>query len=290
MTIAAVIVTFNRLELLKICIDAVRNQSRKPDAIIVVNNDSTDGTEGFLASQPDLIVIKQANLGSSGGQYSGIKYAFDHGYDWIWCMDDDVMPAINCLEEMTNCVGAINNQNAKVFLPHRIQKMSNSQWSYFTEFNFSNPFRSRNPKTITICGNEKIPVRICSFPFEGPLIHRDVVSRAGNVDDSYFIYFDDTDYSIRIHNLGFEMYLVPRSHLIRMLVPKPFSGRSLYYFIRNSIIIDKRYGTGFYFNGRIIVHLLVALKKAINAIRRRQISDIRYISSGVWDALFGVWR
>jgi rhamnopyranosyl-N-acetylglucosaminyl-diphospho-decaprenol beta-1,3/1,4-galactofuranosyltransferase len=52
MKIIAVIVTFNRLSLLKKCISAVTQQSRKPDEIIVINNGSTDGTESWLSQQP----------------------------------------------------------------------------------------------------------------------------------------------------------------------------------------------------------------------------------------------
>jgi len=52
--IAAVVVTYNRLELLKQCIDSIKNQTRKPDEIIVVNNSSTDGTLEWLNPNKDL--------------------------------------------------------------------------------------------------------------------------------------------------------------------------------------------------------------------------------------------
>lgn len=99
-TIAAVVVTFNRLALLQECIAALRAQTRPPDEIIVVDNSSTDGTGPWLDAQPDLTVVRQPNLGSSGGQQTGIRTAFEKGHDWFWCMDDDTIPDADALECM----------------------------------------------------------------------------------------------------------------------------------------------------------------------------------------------
>ena len=82
--IAAVVVTFNRIELLKKVINALRNQTKKIDQIIVVNNSSTDGTLDWLNMQTDIIIVTQENLGSSGEQFTGAKTAFEMGFEWIW--------------------------------------------------------------------------------------------------------------------------------------------------------------------------------------------------------------
>jgi GT2 family glycosyltransferase len=90
--IAVVLVTYNRLYLLKECLTSLRKQTYKPDKIIIINNDSTDGTTDWLDEQTDLEVIHQANLGGAGGFYTGIKLAYEQGFDFIWVMDDDVEP------------------------------------------------------------------------------------------------------------------------------------------------------------------------------------------------------
>jgi len=66
----------------------------------VVNNDSTDGTEEWLKSQSDLQCIKQENLGGAGGFNTGLKYGYENNYEWIWFMDDDVVPQSDCLEKL----------------------------------------------------------------------------------------------------------------------------------------------------------------------------------------------
>ena len=96
--IAAVVVTYNRLQLLQECITSLKDQLRPADEIVIINNGSTDGTADWLASQNNITVITQQNAGSSGGQYTGVKYAIDKNYDWVWCMDDDTIPIADALE------------------------------------------------------------------------------------------------------------------------------------------------------------------------------------------------
>ena len=94
MKITAVVVTYNRLELLRKVVDGLRRNNLSD--IIVVNNGSTDGTQEWLEAQTHLNVVHQDNVGGSGGFYTGIKKAYDEGADWIWCMDDDVTPIVGC--------------------------------------------------------------------------------------------------------------------------------------------------------------------------------------------------
>ena len=96
----AVVVSYNRQKLLSECITALRNQTHKLDAILVVNNGSTDNTEQWLQQQPDVFFITQKNVGSSGGFNTGISWAYKHGYSWIWCMDDDGYPKEDALEKL----------------------------------------------------------------------------------------------------------------------------------------------------------------------------------------------
>src|SRR4051812_18940095 len=99
-TVAAVLVTYNRLSDLKKCLNTLRQQTRPLDTIFVINNGSTDGTTEWLTTQLDLQVINQANLGGAGGFATGIDTAYQGGYTWLWCMDDDCLGAPDALEKL----------------------------------------------------------------------------------------------------------------------------------------------------------------------------------------------
>ena len=104
MQVTAVIVTYNRFELLKECIAAVKAQTYKPSFILVVNNSSTDGTTEWLNQQHDLIVIQQPNNGGAWGFYTGLKEGYRTNADWFWVMDDDTIPLPTALEKLVNAI------------------------------------------------------------------------------------------------------------------------------------------------------------------------------------------
>lgn len=99
----AVVVTYNRKELLLRNIEALRNQTRKDLLdILVIDNHSTDGTREALANQIEageiMYVDTGSNLGGAGGFHFGIKTAVEKGYPWLWLMDDDTLPEPTALE------------------------------------------------------------------------------------------------------------------------------------------------------------------------------------------------
>lgn len=100
MKVGTIVVTYNRLQLLKEVIESLRKQTYQNHQIIVINNGSTDNTLNWLNEQKDIITITQKNLGGAGGFYTGMKYVAEHDYDYCWIMDDDVICESNALEEL----------------------------------------------------------------------------------------------------------------------------------------------------------------------------------------------
>lgn len=98
--VAAVVVTYNRLELLRQCVEALRAQTTACD-ILIVDNASTDGTAQWLTSQPDLHYRNTgSNLGGAGGFNHGMRWAVEADYDYVWVMDDDTLPQPDALEKL----------------------------------------------------------------------------------------------------------------------------------------------------------------------------------------------
>ena len=135
MNIIAVVVTYNRMELLKRNIRCLQ-QNKPISSIVIVNNGSTDGTTEWLAAQEGLTVINQTNVGGAGGFYTGIQYAYQAGADWIWCMDDDVFPRADCLEQLLPYTG---KKDIGILAPRRL--LEGEIFTHdFQAYNLSNPF------------------------------------------------------------------------------------------------------------------------------------------------------
>ncbi len=266
MKVFAVVVTFNRCELLKKGIQCLR-ENKPVTSIIVVNNGSTDGTKEWLDSQADLIVVHQDNVGGSGGFHTGIDKAYNLGADWIWCMDDDVFPRKECLETL---LSHAENENIGILAPRRIME-SKIFCHDFQAYNLSNPFASMYKQRLK---NEMVnePTFVAGTAFEGPLIRRAVVEKIGLPNKDLFIFCDDTDYCLRAILDGFKILYVPTALMDKH---KFFSNDSWaersrkkkwkrYYQVRNSTYLSHHYGKNWAvkylrgFNG-VIGYILTAL-------------------------------
>ncbi|MDV3123866.1 glycosyltransferase family 2 protein [Mycobacterium sp. 21AC1] len=93
--VCAVVVTHRRRELLATSLDAVVTQERRPDHLVVVDNDNDPAVGELVTSQPipSTYLGSRRNLGGAGGFALGMLHALALGADWIWLADDDGRPA-----------------------------------------------------------------------------------------------------------------------------------------------------------------------------------------------------
>ncbi len=92
--VCTVVVTHRRRDDLAKSLDALCSQSRRPDHVIVVDNDHDDQVRDLVAGQPipTTYLGSQRNLGGAGGFALGMLHALSLGADWVWLADDDGHP------------------------------------------------------------------------------------------------------------------------------------------------------------------------------------------------------
>jgi rhamnopyranosyl-N-acetylglucosaminyl-diphospho-decaprenol beta-1,3/1,4-galactofuranosyltransferase len=95
LTVVAVIVTRDRVELLRQSLTAVASQTRRPDHVVVVDNGPDDAVREVVEASglPATYLPSRRNLGGAGGFALGMLHALALGADWVWCADDDGRPA-----------------------------------------------------------------------------------------------------------------------------------------------------------------------------------------------------
>ncbi|MBS1735207.1 MAG: glycosyltransferase family 2 protein [Bacteroidetes bacterium] len=227
-----IIVTYNRQQLLSECINALRNQTHPCDKILVVNNGSTDDTENWLSLQKDVEYISQGNTGSAGGFYTGIKWAYDHGYTWVWCMDDDGYPKEDALEKLLRA----HNPNDLCLLNCAVVDKENKHKLVW--------------KTQQFTDLDEVDQEIIfgkGHPFNGTLIHRKIIEAAGFPDKKLFLWGEETEYYYRITRKNkFKVATVTSS--IHYHPAAVFSIRKdwdykaswkMYYYVRNRLAIHR---------------------------------------------------
>lgn len=306
-TVCAVVVTYNRKELLIECLDALENQSRPLDAIYILDNASNDKTtflleeNGYINENPPetlqipwekssikngvLIhyVRMHRNTGGAGGFHEGVKRAYEKGYDWIWLMDDDAEPKKNALLELSKffkkkkvsaLATVVKNKDLEISIAHR---------GYF---NFNNIFPTIQ-KPLPEIEYEKSPIIEIDFAsFVGFLIKRQSIDKIGFPKKELFIHHDDVEYCIRLRKIG-KIFLVSNSIIIHKDHEKrinSFLGRKYrklspnnlwitYFGTRNLVWIGKLYSP----TKRFYIYLIIDYIKNIGLIIIFQDNKIKRI-------------
>lgn len=193
---AIVIVTYNRVRLLRECIAHAVGQTVSPDSIIIVDNASTDGTGAYLESvdgQDNIEVIRlPQNSGGAGGFAKGIERAVGKNVDCVLVIDDDAIIAEDYMEKILAArnlhpqykafAGAIETAG-RIDTFHRRNLLKAGLLS-------ENVQEDQYRQDCFACD-------IASFC--GMVADTALIRQIGLPHAEYFIYFDDTEYSMRIH-------------------------------------------------------------------------------------------
>src|SRR5689334_39589 len=191
--VAAVVVTFNRRALLLESLAALDEQARRPDAVIVIDNASTDGTADALRDRAGVELHRLArNTGGAGGFAYGIAAALRAGADLIWLMDDDPVPDADAL-------AALLDARANYRGPRPAVVASRVVWTDGRD----HPMNTPRPKPLVSAGERAaaesvgcVPVRSASFV--SILIDAQVCKRRGAPVADYFLWNDDFEFSTRM--------------------------------------------------------------------------------------------
>lgn len=185
--IAALVVTRNRLECLKRCVAALEAQTHPLTAIVVIDNDSNDGTAAWCKANSKITHLQQSNLGSAGGLHTGLEWVLQNGYDRAWLMDDDGYPECSSLEKLLAAATADYNDwlNSLVLC---IDDHSRLAWGLTIGGK-----HNANATEVQAAGKYIEDAN----PFNGTLIRRQVIEKIGNIAAELFIKGDESEYHRR---------------------------------------------------------------------------------------------
>ncbi|KGO32410.1 glycosyltransferase family 2 protein [Oenococcus alcoholitolerans] len=218
--VSAVVVTYNRLDLLKQSVAALQNQKSKTlKHIIIVNGASTDGTEKWIAEaakqDPKIVAVDlNKNLGGAGGFNAGIKaFIQQTDDDFVWLMDDDSMVTDNALDRLLE-VWKID--------PAAGLAASHDIWKDGTWANMNMAAPLFNDKIKVYYGAQPY-VRIKHSTFVSTIISRVAVLKVGLPQKEYFIWGDDIEYTQRVTHF-FPGFFVRDSIVVHASAKNPLPG------------------------------------------------------------------
>ena len=214
--LAAVVVTYNRKELLCQNIEMLLCQIRAFDRIFIIDNCSTDGTyeclkeNGWLDDERFVYIRTETNIGGAGGFYTGVKAAYDAGADFIVLMDDDGRAADECTFEI------LVSAAERFYLEGKKKLFVNSLVIQGDMLSF----KIRN--IYTVAGALSVAkdglLEGDANPFNGTLISRELVAEIGYPNKDFFIKGDEVNYKQRAFDAEAYVVTVAESRYIH---PRP---------------------------------------------------------------------
>ena len=288
--VAAVIVTYNRKELLLECLDAVFRQTYPVGPIFVIDNNSTDGTYESLAAAGYLERLQYkklaANTGGAGGFHAGFKESLNAVYDWLWIMDDDTIPNPDCLENLINALEAVRGEKVS-FLASSIYGPNGE----FMNVPRVSEARSENGYPNWYSHLADGMMKIATATFVSLLISRDAILNVGFPFKDYFIWGDDTEYTLRLIKYYGPAYMVGKS----VAIHKRKSAQKLnivtdeadrldfyFYFFRNYLINTSTYGGKKETFREIISNYQTMTTILLSSSVKNKLKKISIIHRGTW--------
>jgi GT2 family glycosyltransferase len=201
--VLAHITTFNEAEFIEQALAALRRQSRPPDAIIIVDNGSTDGTVDRVFAKDVTVIRNSEDLGASGAIRMSFAYALEHGFDWTWVFDVDSVPEPDALENLLAFFDSLSpSQREQVcFLACQLVVDSGEA--------------GHRPILLTGTGFEYVArdvtagcCRCDCFIWSGSLFRMPAVEKVGLPSADYFMDLAELEYGYRARQVGLTGYVV----------------------------------------------------------------------------------
>jgi GT2 family glycosyltransferase len=320
--VVAVVVTYNRRELLVECLEALARQTHPVERVVLVDNASTDGTEEHVRASGvgERVLLSYVQLERNGGGAEGFHYGVREALrldaDWLWLMDDDCEPAVDALALLLGSPRAAD-AGAAVLAP--VVRDGDGR---VLPINRGHVRRRWGFAPLVACSAEEheqaeVEVSFCSFV--GPLVRASAARRIGLPLREAFIRFEDVEYLQRL-GAAEEMWMVTASEIVHR-DPAPVAGsdaRTMWgdfsqpipfaqqwkrlYGVRNLIVCGRR--GGYMGAGQVLAYLAVQAVRTLLFHERRWLTlrllalygrdgwreRFRNVPPGRWGELVGVRR
>lgn len=222
-SVCAIVVTFNRRQLLLRALEAVLAQTAPVSAIVIVDNASTDGTAealvaaghfdalptapgaesvhrrrltapGPASASVELVYVRLAsNDGGAGGFCRGQQVACADGWNWLWMLDDDGYPDRDCLQSLLD---SARRHQLQALNPLVLDVDDGERLAFGMGKGLKTAAAARAAAGTTGLLIDK------ASPFNGFLMKRALCERIGYVKREMFIWGDEREYLLRLNRAG----------------------------------------------------------------------------------------
>jgi hypothetical protein len=203
------ILNYNGKETLKQCLQSVYQLNYPDFEVVVIDNDSKDGSieeAKHLFSRAHFIK-NDKNLGFAAGNNIGIRFALEKGADYVWLVNNDAKVEKDTLSKLIDA--GEQRPKAGILSPLILHTQTKNiwfgkgiiDWATMKTLHISPPTLLQSFTSEYICG--------CAM-----LIKKEVFRTIGLLNEKYFLYYEDADFSVKASRAGFELWTIPTAHVL----------------------------------------------------------------------------
>lgn len=207
-SVAIILVNWNGIEDTRQCLDSLKQLDYSDFKVIVVDNASSDDSVSQMTADYQWIHLVQSssNEGFTGGNNRGIKYALNEGFDYIMLLNNDTIVEQTLVSQLVETYRSQENiamiQPGISFLD-RPDLIWNAGGSWSKWWGISKTVGYKEPVKECKQGIYHVDwVTGCCV-----LMSREVVMHLGLLNDKYFAYYEDVDWSLRARTLGYSLLI-----------------------------------------------------------------------------------
>jgi GT2 family glycosyltransferase len=191
------------------CINALKECTYPHVTIIVVDNGSTnDSVARIRAAFPDMLLLESGeNLGFAGGNNLGIRYALAHGAEYLWLLNNDTKPAPDALSALVakaltdRSIGAVASICYYADAPSKVQAWAGARVNLWIGYGRNTTVPHSDDWFHSLNGTSM-------------LIARTAIEDVGALDEGFFLYWEDTEFCLRLRKRGWRIAAAPDSRVL----------------------------------------------------------------------------
>jgi GT2 family glycosyltransferase len=231
--ISILVLNHNGKHLLKPCLESIFGQTFTDYEVIVVDNNSNDGSAEYIKENFTNITLIEnpENLGFAGGNNMGIKACAG---EWIFFLNNDTILEKNCLEFLAKYIENKKTEQL-VFMPLMLKadspELIDSAGDMLYPWGYAYRYDAVPANKPEFSESKEIALACCG----AAVFNRELIEKLNGFDEDFFLYYEDVDLSLRARHLGAEIWLIPQAkvfHKGSATVGKKTQSR-LYYIERN---------------------------------------------------------
>jgi len=235
------------------CLESIKNNDYPNYQVVIVDNGSKDQPPTPPVGWPTEIkvIYNRENLGFAGGNNVGIKYALDHGADYVLLLNDDTIVGRSFLSKLVAAAESapeIGLAGPKIYFyppAGEASEEKNKIWSAGGELNWL-----RNKGTLRGWGEDD------GGQYDNPAVQEmphltgccllaktKAIEKIGLLSEDYFLYYEDTDWCLKAGKAGYRRVFVPEAEIWHK-VSKSAVAESLsyiYYHVRNGLLFARKF-------------------------------------------------